>query len=254
MYDELPAAAGRAVRRGRGRRARRDDDRSRGGDARRPGGEGGLPRHPGAGDDDLRRDAARLLHDHGRRASRPPPRGSLEAGADAVGSNCGNGIEQMVQVAREFRRHTAAPLVIQSNAGLPAQRGRPQSCTTRRRRSSRTGRASCRAGRVRHRRLLRHDSGPHRRPARDGGQPVTASGAASATRDDVPRAGPGSPGLFRGGSRRPSVGGVRDERQPPGAHVSALDAHQPPAGDSPGRRSWARTLSTCHRAESAGRV
>jgi len=45
--------------------------------------------------------------------------GLLEAGADAVGSNCGSGIEQMVQVAREFRRHTAAPLVIQANAGLP---------------------------------------------------------------------------------------------------------------------------------------
>lgn len=45
--------------------------------------------------------------------------GLLEAGADAVGSNCGSGIEQLVQVAREFRRHTAAPLVIQANAGLP---------------------------------------------------------------------------------------------------------------------------------------
>jgi len=45
--------------------------------------------------------------------------GLLEAGADAVGSNCGSGIEQMVQVAREFRRHTTAPLVIQANAGLP---------------------------------------------------------------------------------------------------------------------------------------
>lgn len=45
--------------------------------------------------------------------------GLLEAGADAVGSNCGSGIEQMVAIAREFRRHTAAPLVIQANAGLP---------------------------------------------------------------------------------------------------------------------------------------
>ena len=45
--------------------------------------------------------------------------GLLEAGADAVGSNCGSGIEQMVQVAREFRQHTAVPLVIQANAGLP---------------------------------------------------------------------------------------------------------------------------------------
>jgi 5-methyltetrahydrofolate--homocysteine methyltransferase len=41
------------------------------------------------------------------------------AGADAVGSNCGNGIEHMVEIAREFRRHTTLPLVIQANAGLP---------------------------------------------------------------------------------------------------------------------------------------
>ena len=43
----------------------------------------------------------------------------VEAGADLVGSNCGNGIEAMVEIAREFRRSTDRPLVIQSNAGLP---------------------------------------------------------------------------------------------------------------------------------------
>jgi 5-methyltetrahydrofolate--homocysteine methyltransferase len=42
------------------------------------------------------------------------------AGADAVGSNCGNGVETMTRVARELRRVSSAPLVIQSNAGLPA--------------------------------------------------------------------------------------------------------------------------------------
>ena len=42
-----------------------------------------------------------------------------EAGADIVGSNCGNGIDNMVRIAAEFRKHTAAPLLIQSNAGLP---------------------------------------------------------------------------------------------------------------------------------------
>jgi 5-methyltetrahydrofolate--homocysteine methyltransferase len=48
-----------------------------------------------------------------------------DAGADAVGSNCGNGIADMVEVAREFRGVTALPLVIQPNAGLPrAQEGR----------------------------------------------------------------------------------------------------------------------------------
>jgi len=42
-----------------------------------------------------------------------------EAGADVIGSNCGNGIENMIKIAREFREHTALPLIIQSNAGLP---------------------------------------------------------------------------------------------------------------------------------------
>ncbi len=42
-----------------------------------------------------------------------------EAGADVIGSNCGNGIEGMIKIAREFRRHTTLPLIIQSNAGLP---------------------------------------------------------------------------------------------------------------------------------------
>jgi len=45
--------------------------------------------------------------------------GLLEAGADLVGSNCGNGIENMVVIAREFRACTDAPMLIQSNAGLP---------------------------------------------------------------------------------------------------------------------------------------
>jgi 5-methyltetrahydrofolate--homocysteine methyltransferase len=45
--------------------------------------------------------------------------GLAAAGADAVGSNCGNGIEKMVRIAREFRSRTDLPLVIQSNAGLP---------------------------------------------------------------------------------------------------------------------------------------
>lgn len=45
--------------------------------------------------------------------------GLAAAGADVVGSNCGNGIENMVKIAREFRAYTDLPLVIQSNAGLP---------------------------------------------------------------------------------------------------------------------------------------
>lgn len=42
-----------------------------------------------------------------------------EAGADVVGSNCGNGIENMIKIAREFRQCTGLPLIIQSNAGTP---------------------------------------------------------------------------------------------------------------------------------------
>ncbi len=45
--------------------------------------------------------------------------GLTDAGADAVGSNCGNGSETMVEIARAFRAATDLPLIIQSNAGLP---------------------------------------------------------------------------------------------------------------------------------------
>ena len=45
--------------------------------------------------------------------------GLTGAGADVVGSNCGNGIEAMLEIAREMRAHTAGCLAIQSNAGLP---------------------------------------------------------------------------------------------------------------------------------------
>jgi 5-methyltetrahydrofolate--homocysteine methyltransferase len=46
----------------------------------------------------------------------------IEAGADIVGSNCGNGSATMVEVARQFRAATPAPVLIQSNAGLPETR------------------------------------------------------------------------------------------------------------------------------------
>ena len=48
--------------------------------------------------------------------------GLRDAGADLVGSNCGNGSENMVAIAREFERHADRPLIIQSNAGLPELR------------------------------------------------------------------------------------------------------------------------------------
>jgi 5-methyltetrahydrofolate--homocysteine methyltransferase len=46
-----------------------------------------------------------------------------ETGAEVLGSNCGNGIEQMVPITAEYRRHTARPLLIQANAGLPRLEG-----------------------------------------------------------------------------------------------------------------------------------
>jgi 5-methyltetrahydrofolate--homocysteine methyltransferase len=45
-----------------------------------------------------------------------------EAGADVLGSNCGNGIENMIDIAKEFRQATDRPLLIQANAGLPELR------------------------------------------------------------------------------------------------------------------------------------
>ncbi|MEI6614311.1 MAG: homocysteine S-methyltransferase family protein [Chrysiogenales bacterium] len=44
------------------------------------------------------------------------------AGANLVGSNCGNGSEQMVAIAKEFRKFTGLPLLIQANAGIPELR------------------------------------------------------------------------------------------------------------------------------------
>jgi 5-methyltetrahydrofolate--homocysteine methyltransferase len=46
-----------------------------------------------------------------------------EAGADIVGANCGNGIDVMVELARELRAATNRYLLIHSNAGIPAMIG-----------------------------------------------------------------------------------------------------------------------------------
>ncbi len=46
-----------------------------------------------------------------------------QAGANIIGSNCGNGIENMVKIAREFKQNTVLPIVIQSNAGIPEIHG-----------------------------------------------------------------------------------------------------------------------------------
>jgi 5-methyltetrahydrofolate--homocysteine methyltransferase len=42
-----------------------------------------------------------------------------DAGADILGSNCGQGIEQMVALAAEFSSLTDKPILIHANAGLP---------------------------------------------------------------------------------------------------------------------------------------
>jgi 5-methyltetrahydrofolate--homocysteine methyltransferase len=44
------------------------------------------------------------------------------AGADVIGSNCGNGIDKMIQIAVELKKSSRLPLIIQSNAGLPINR------------------------------------------------------------------------------------------------------------------------------------
>ena len=48
--------------------------------------------------------------------------GLQAAGADIVGSNCGFGIDTMIEIAREFKQHAAVPIAIQANAGLPILR------------------------------------------------------------------------------------------------------------------------------------
>jgi 5-methyltetrahydrofolate--homocysteine methyltransferase len=48
--------------------------------------------------------------------------GALEKeGANIIGSNCGEGIEKMIGIARELRKSTQFPIAIQSNAGLPVK-------------------------------------------------------------------------------------------------------------------------------------
>jgi len=49
--------------------------------------------------------------------------GLADAGANVVGTNCGNGIEKMIEIAGEFKRHTSLPVIVQSNAGLPEMIG-----------------------------------------------------------------------------------------------------------------------------------
>ncbi len=44
----------------------------------------------------------------------------LEAGAHIVGTNCGNGIERMIDIVKEIRAATAdTPILVHANAGIP---------------------------------------------------------------------------------------------------------------------------------------
>ena len=45
-----------------------------------------------------------------------------EAGADVTGANCGNGIDNMVEIARLMRAATDGYMLVHSNAGIPAIR------------------------------------------------------------------------------------------------------------------------------------
>jgi 5-methyltetrahydrofolate--homocysteine methyltransferase len=48
----------------------------------------------------------------------------LESGADVVGSNCGTGIDEMIELMREMRRiDSKAFLIAQPNAGMPVMEG-----------------------------------------------------------------------------------------------------------------------------------
>jgi len=47
-------------------------------------------------------------------------RDMLKAGAHIIGANCGNGIEQMIDIVKEMRRAApGAPILVHANAGLP---------------------------------------------------------------------------------------------------------------------------------------
>ena len=45
---------------------------------------------------------------------------AIEAGADVVGANCGNGIERMIEIVTEMRaQNKNIPILVHANAGLP---------------------------------------------------------------------------------------------------------------------------------------
>src|SRR4029077_18758475 len=58
-------------------------------------------------------------------------RGLMEAGADVIGANCGQGIAGFVAICRRLRAATDRPIWIKANAGLPVMvNDRPEYTTT----------------------------------------------------------------------------------------------------------------------------
>ncbi|MEC7837896.1 MAG: homocysteine S-methyltransferase family protein [Chloroflexota bacterium] len=43
----------------------------------------------------------------------------FNAGADIVGTNCGNGSEKMIEISQLIRKQTKRPILVQANAGIP---------------------------------------------------------------------------------------------------------------------------------------
>ena len=44
----------------------------------------------------------------------------VDAGADIIGTNCGNGMERMIDIVKEIRKENATiPIHVHANAGLP---------------------------------------------------------------------------------------------------------------------------------------
>ena len=54
----------------------------------------------------------------------PAAEAALEAGADVIGANCGNGFERMIEIVGELRAALpGVPILVQANAGLPVTVG-----------------------------------------------------------------------------------------------------------------------------------
>ena len=49
--------------------------------------------------------------------------GLTDSGADIIGSNCGHGIDNMIEIAKHIKKISDKPIMIQSNAGLPENKG-----------------------------------------------------------------------------------------------------------------------------------